>query len=64
VPADPRFEYRGYVSESEKLELMRGAVTVVNPLADESLSLIVIEALGLKVPVLVNAHCDVNLLWR
>ena len=59
VPADPRFEYRGYVSESEKLELMRGAVTVVNPSAHESLSLIVIEALALKVPVLVNAHCDV-----
>jgi len=59
IPKDPRFEYRGFVSEAEKLLLMRDAVAVVNPSAHESLSLIVIEALALKVPVLVNAHCDV-----
>ena len=59
IPQDPRFEYRGFVSDAEKLLLMRDAVTVVNPSAHESLSLIVIEALALKVPVLVNAHCDV-----
>ena len=59
LPKDPRFEYLGFVDEETKLRLMRNATLVVNPSAHESLSLIVIEAFALKIPVLVNSHCDV-----
>lgn len=49
----------GYVDESFKSALMRHAVAVVNPSYVESLSLIVLEAMMLGTPILVNAHCDV-----
>jgi len=59
IPNNPRFEYLGYVDEKTKLQLMQNATVLVNPSAHESLSLIVIEAFALKIPVLVNKHCEV-----
>ena len=49
----------GYVDESFKCALMKKAVAVVNPSYVESLSLIVLEAMVLGTPIIVNAHCDV-----
>lgn len=49
----------GYVEESLKCAMMKNAVAVINPSYVESLSLIVLEAMMLGTPILVNAHCEV-----
>lgn len=51
--------YLGFVDDVVKSELIRHAVAVVNPSFVESLSLIVLEAMAVSVPVLVNGKCDV-----
>ncbi len=55
----PAIEYLGFVDESSKVELIRNATVLVNPSPNESLSMIVIEAMALQVPVIVNDRCDV-----
>ncbi len=47
------------VSEQEKFAIIANASCLINPSPFESLSLIVLEALALKVPVLVSAQSDV-----
>jgi len=59
LPAHPRIRYLGYVSEEERRALTAGALAVVNPSPQESLSMIVIEALAHLKPALVNRECPV-----
>lgn len=55
----PRIRYVGFVSDEERRALTASAVAVVNPSPNESLSLIVFEALAQLTPVLVNRQCEV-----
>ncbi len=49
----------GFVSEQEKFDVMSGAKFLIMPSPFESLSIVVLEAMTLSVPVLVNGRCDV-----
>lgn len=49
----------GFVSEQEKLEVMSAADFLIMPSQFESLSMVVLEALALGVPVIVNGLCEV-----
>jgi glycosyltransferase involved in cell wall biosynthesis len=60
----PDLIYTGFVSESEKLALIKNARLVINPSTHESLSLLLLEAMKLGKTALVNgrsavmkAHC-------
>ena len=59
IPDDEGISYLGFVSEEEKYKLIKGAMCLVNPSPLESLSIIVVEAMMLKVPVIVNGECKV-----
>ena len=50
----------GYVSEQEKYDVMAGALCLVLPSRYESLSMVVLEAMALKVPAVVNGACEVT----
>ncbi|GMR04949.1 MAG: glycosyltransferase family 4 protein [Thermodesulfobacteriota bacterium] len=52
-------EYLGFVSEEEKLSLMRDALVLVNPSAYESLGIALLESFMMETPALVNAKCAV-----
>ena len=52
--------YLGYVSDEEKLALMKHAKFLINPSRNESLSIVILEALSVGTPVLVSAHCAVT----
>lgn len=49
----------GFVSEEEKFSGIAGAKALVLPSAFESLSISVLEAMAISVPVIVNGTCDV-----
>ena len=49
----------GYVDDSEKRSILQHASLFINPSYYESLSLVVLEALNDRVPVLVNGRCAV-----
>ncbi len=51
--------YTGFVSDEEKVSIIQHADLVVNPSRYESLSLILLEALSLGKPMLVNGRCAV-----
>ena len=51
--------YTGFVSEEEKWQLMSQAKLLVQPSLYESLSLVILESMSLKRPVLVNGRCAV-----
>lgn len=59
VKEKPNVKFLGFVSEKEKYQLIKNAICVVNPSSLESLSIIVIEAMLLKIPIVVNGHCNV-----
>lgn len=59
IPKHSYIQYRGFVSNEVKIELIRNSLCVINPSPCESLSLIVLESLSLGSPVLVNADCPV-----
>jgi glycosyltransferase involved in cell wall biosynthesis len=59
VPAHPRIRHLGYVSDDDKYDVMAGAEALVMPSYFESLSMVMIEAWALGVPVLANGRCDV-----
>lgn len=50
--------YLGFVEEQRKFELMAGAVAFVQPSPYESLSIVLLEAMAQRVPVIVNAECE------
>jgi glycosyltransferase involved in cell wall biosynthesis len=55
----PGVRYLGYLSEDEKAAAMAGAKGVVCPSRYESLSIVLLEALGVGTPGLVSAHSPV-----
>ncbi len=59
IPEHPAIHYLGPVSEEHKVTLVRNALALVNPSTKESLSLIVLEALAMQTPIIVNGSCKV-----
>lgn len=59
VPESDDIISLGFVSEQDKFDIMAGAKFLVMPSEFESLSIVVLEAMALSVPVLVNGWCDV-----
>lgn len=55
----PDIIYSGFVSDEEKMAILQHSTIVVNPSNGESLSLILLEAMGQGKPMLVNGHCKV-----
>ncbi|MVZ65408.1 glycosyltransferase [Sphingobacterium sp. DK4209] len=55
----PDISYIGYISESEKIALMKNSFAVVNPSKAESLSLLTLEALSLGKAVIANQEAEV-----
>lgn len=54
IPDAPFLHYLGFVSDQEKISLIRKAACIVNSSPLESLSLITLEALALGIPILIN----------
>jgi len=61
IPAHPRIRHVGFVSEPEKVALLRASRALVMPSRYESLSIVMLEAWKLGVPVIANARCRVLL---
>ena len=59
IPKREDILYLGFVSDDVRNNLMRNALMFVLPSKFESLSMVVLESLYLKVPVLVNGKCEV-----
>jgi glycosyltransferase involved in cell wall biosynthesis len=59
LPKSPNIEYLGFVDEQRKLALMAGAVGFVLPSQYESFSIVTLEAMAQRTPVLVNGRCEV-----
>ena len=59
IPRSKNIISLGFVSEQEKYDIMSGAKLLVMPSEFESLSIVVLEALALGVPVLCNGRCEV-----
>ena len=51
--------YTGFVDETEKLQLLLQSTLLVMPSKFESLSMVLLEAMYYKKPVLVNQQCEV-----
>jgi len=59
VPVHEDIEFRGFVSAEEKFRLMAGAALFVTPSPNESFSIVTLEAMAQKTPVLVNSASEV-----
>lgn len=59
IPSHPDIEFRGFVSKKEKFQLMAGASIFVMPSPFESFSIVTLEAMAQRIPVLVNGSCQV-----
>jgi len=59
LPRMPGLEALGFVSEERKHELLRGALALVHPSPYESLGIVILEAMGSAVPIVVRADCEV-----
>lgn len=59
VPKHKKIKFLGFVSEDEKISLLRGAQFLIMPSPYESLSLVTLEAMASGIPVLVNGECNV-----
>lgn len=59
LPSHPGIDFRGFVTEKEKLELMAGAKVFIMPSPFESFSIATLEAMGQQTPVLVNQRAEV-----
>jgi len=58
VGSRPGVRYLGFVDERRKFELMAGALAFVQPSPYESLSIVLLEAMAQRVPVIVNGECE------
>ena len=58
VPPSAQVRCTGFVSSADRDALVAGAAALVMPSRYESLSLVLLEALALGVPVLANADCE------
>ena len=54
VPVHEDIDFRGFVSVEEKFRLMAGALLFVTPSPNESFSIVTLEAMAQRTPVLVN----------
>ena len=59
IPPHPRIRHLGFVTDEEKYDIMAAADVLLMPSYFESLSMVTIEAWAMRLPVLVNGHCDV-----
>lgn len=59
LPEYPDIIYKGFINEQEKDSWIAGAKALIMPSEHESLSLAVLEAMYLGVPVIVNGRCRV-----
>lgn len=59
IPKHPDIINLGFVSDEDKFNGIKGAKALVLPSKYESLSISVLEAMRLSVPVVVNGRCDV-----
>ena len=59
IPKSPNIISLGFVSEEDKFDGIKGAKALILPSKFESLSISVLEAMTLSVPVIVNGICDV-----
>jgi glycosyltransferase involved in cell wall biosynthesis len=59
VPEHPDIEFRGFVSDEEKFRLMAGANLFLMPSPNESFSIVTMEAMAQRSPVLANGSSDV-----
>ncbi|HEV2914298.1 MAG TPA: glycosyltransferase [Pyrinomonadaceae bacterium] len=59
VPDHPDIEFRGFVSAEEKFRLMAGADVFAMPSGKESFSIVTLEAMAQRTPVLASGVCDV-----
>src|SRR5712692_470339 len=59
VPDHPDIEFRGFVSAEEKFSLMAGARVYMTPSARESFSIVAMEAMAQRTPVLASAESEV-----
>lgn len=59
LPEHPDIIYQGFVSEEDKFGGISGACALWLPSKYESLSIAVLEAMSLGIPVLVNGQCEV-----
>ena len=59
VPDHPEIEFLGFVSSEEKFRLMAGAAAYLMPSRMESFSIVTLEAMGQRTPVLVNSKSRV-----
>lgn len=56
IPDHPEIEFLGFVSAEEKTRLMRNATAFLMPSKNESLSIVVLEAMAQETPVLANVN--------
>lgn len=59
IPSHPDIRHLGFVSEEDKYNAIAGAELLVNSSLFESLSIVIMEAWSLGIPVLVNGRSDV-----
>lgn len=59
IPQHPDIISLGFVSEEDKFNGIKGAKALILPSKFESLSISVLEAMTLSIPVIVNGRCDV-----
>lgn len=59
IPKHNDIVYQGFVSEADKFDGISGAKALWLPSKYESLSIAVLEAMSLGVPVMVNGECEV-----
>ena len=59
LPKSSDIEYLSFVDEQRKLALMAGAIAFVLPSQYESFSIVTLEAMAQRTPVLVNGRCEV-----
>lgn len=59
LPKSPDIEYLGFVDDARKQALMAGANAFVLPSRYESFSIVTLEAMAQRTPVLVNGQCEV-----
>jgi FkbM family methyltransferase len=59
IPPHPDIDFRGFVSTEEKFQLMAGASVFVIPSPNESFSIVTLEAMAQRTPVLASAASEV-----
>jgi glycosyltransferase involved in cell wall biosynthesis/SAM-dependent methyltransferase len=59
IPDHPDIDFRGFVSAEEKFSLMAGAHVYMMPSGKESFSIVALEAMAQRTPVLASAESEV-----